>query len=296
MSNEILAITVTFNPEIERLETQIRQLDSSGVDILIVDNGSDNSAEVSALLKQESATVNLRLIGSNVGIATAQNHGIEYARAQGYRYVLLMDQDSIPSDDMVATLYHALQKHDDAAAVGPVFIDSNGAKHSRFIRVEGLRVNKNLEADSTGCVDVDHLIASGSLIPVDVFEKIGGMDDSLFIDYVDVEWSLRARHQGLRCYGVLNAGMTHSLGERRVAVFKSSVAIHAPVRHYYQVRNAILLYKRNYIPVNWKVVDAYKLVAKLAVFILSAENKSSEIKMISKGFLDAFRNISGKYK
>ncbi|MCV5831057.1 hypothetical protein OFN28_30780, partial [Escherichia coli] len=62
-------------------------------------------------------------------------------------------------------------------------------------------MNKNLEADSTGCVDVDHLIASGSLIPVDVFEKIGGMDDSLFIDYVDVEWSLRARYQGLRCYG-----------------------------------------------------------------------------------------------
>ncbi|HBR1128690.1 glycosyltransferase family 2 protein [Klebsiella quasipneumoniae] len=296
MSNEILAITITFNPEIERLETQIRQLDSSGVDILIVDNGSDNSAEISGLLQQETVTVNLRLIGSNVGIATAQNHGIEYAREQGYRYVLLMDQDSIPSDNMVDILYQALRQHDDAAAVGPVFIDSNGTKHSRFIRVEGLRVNKNLEADSTGCVDVDHLIASGSLIPVDVFEKIGGMDDSLFIDYVDVEWSLRARHQGLRCYGVLNAAMTHSLGERRVAAFNRSVAIHAPVRHYYQVRNAILLYKRNYIPVNWKVLDAYKLVAKLAVFILSAENKSSEIKMISKGFLDAFRNISGKYK
>lgn len=296
MSNEILAITVTFNPEIERLETQIRRLDSSGVDILIVDNGSDNSAEVSALLKQESATVSLRLIGSNVGIATAQNHGIEYARAQGYRYVLLMDQDSVPSDNMVDTLYHALQRHDDAAAVGPVFIDSNGAKHSRFIRVEGLRVNKTLAADSTGCVDVDHLIASGSLIPVKVFDKIGGMDGSLFIDYVDVEWSLRARHQGLRCYGVLNAEMTHSLGERRVTVFNCSVAMHAPVRHYYQVRNAILLYKRNYIPVNWKVVDAYKLVAKLAIFIFSAKDKGTEIKMISKGFLDAFRNISGKYK
>jgi rhamnosyltransferase len=183
---------------------------------LIVDNGSDNSAEVSALLKQESATVNLRLIGSNVGIATAQNHGIEYARAQGYRYVLLMDQDSVPSDDMVDTLYHALQNHDDAAAVGPVFIDSNGAKHSRFIRVEGLRVNKNLEADSTGCVDVDHLIASGSLIPVDVFEKIGGMDDSLFIDYVDVEWSLRARHQGTTLLRRIECWYDALIRERRL--------------------------------------------------------------------------------
>ncbi|VUT02510.1 glycosyltransferase family 2 protein [Klebsiella spallanzanii] len=295
MSNEILAITITFNPEIERLNMQIVQLGKDNVDILIVDNGSGNNAEISALLEKHSASVKLFLLDNNVGIAAAQNYGIRYAKEQGYKYVLLMDQDSVPSKNMVDNLLIALHDHDHAAAVGPIFVDNSGVTHSRFIRVEGLRVNKHLQPDTNGCVSVDHLIASGSLIPVDVFDKIGLMDESLFIDYVDVEWSLRARNHGLCCYGVMNATMTHSLGDRRVSVFTRNVAIHSPLRHYYQVRNAVLLYKRNYIPTNWKIVDFYKLIAKLAVFIFSAENKSLEMKMISKGFLDGFRNVSGKY-
>ncbi|WP_427156756.1 hypothetical protein AB8P96_17100 [Klebsiella pneumoniae] len=214
----------------------------------------------------------------------------------GRNDLLIRTFHSVPSESMIDTLYQALQQHHDAAAVGPVFTDTNGTRHSRFIRVQGLRVNKMLKSDSTNCVSVDHLISSGSLIPISVFDDIGLMDDTLFIDYVDVEWSLRARYHGLQCYGVLNANMVHSLGERRVDLCNRSVAIHSPVRHYYQVRNALFLYKRNYIPVNWKIVDAYKLIAKLAVFIFSAENKGEEIKMISKGFMDAFRNIGGKYR
>nr|WP_258923231.1 glycosyltransferase family 2 protein [Klebsiella aerogenes] len=296
MRHEILVITITFNPEIVCLNTQIDQLKKSNVDILIVDNGSTNSTEISHLLKQSPVSVTLHLFETNVGIATAQNWGINYARKQRYKYVLLMDQDSIPSNGMVDTLFRALQQHGDAAAVGPVFIDHHGSRHARFIRVEGLRINKTLEPDKSGCVSVDHLISSGSLIPLSVFDYIGDMDDSLFIDYVDVEWSLRARSQGLRCYGVLNACMVHSLGERRVSIGSRSVAIHNPVRHYYQVRNAIFLYKKNYIPCNWKIVDACKLIGKLAIFIFSAEKKHEEIKMISKGVVDAFRNVGGKYK
>ena len=40
----------------------------------------------------------------NLGVAAAQNQGIEWAKQQGATHVLLLDQDSLPHPDMVARL------------------------------------------------------------------------------------------------------------------------------------------------------------------------------------------------
>ena len=293
---DTLAITVTFQPEIAQLHRQLEILTKSYCDCMVVDNGSQNQAELSLYLAKNFPHVKLHVFNDNLGIASAQNTGIDYACANDYCFVLLMDQDSIPDLSMVKELKKALHLYPNAAAVGPVFLDDQQQIRSRFIRVDGFYVNKQLDPDSNGCVVVDHLIASGSLIPTSIFSKIGKMETGLFIDYVDIEWALRARSLGFQNYGVNSAQMVHSLGDRRVNLLKSSISIHSPLRHYYQVRNAIILYKRSYIPFNWKVVDAFKMMAKMLVYIATSRQKFFEFKMIVKGIMHGLRGINGRVR
>jgi rhamnosyltransferase len=295
VNRNILAITISYNPEIPSLKRQIDVLLSSQVSVVVIDNNSGNSQQLADALTEYSDRVMLVRLLENEGIAAAQNRGIRMAIEQGNKYVLLMDQDSLPAANMIDELLKAVTVATSVAAVGPTFIDGEHRARARFIRVEGLRIVKMSGIDSKNVVEVDHLIASGSLIPVDIFKQVGLMDESLFIDYVDIDWALRARSKGLLSYGVFSAEMHHSLGDGRIEFAGRHIAVHSPLRHYYLVRNALLLYKRNYIPLNWKLVDAYKLLVKLIFLLLFSGKRWRNVKAIVEGLIHGVTNKSGKY-
>ena len=149
------------------------------------------------------------------------------------------------------------QKNDEkvnVAAVGPRYIDERRDNNPPpFIRITGLKLERLTCTTQDTVVPVDYLISSGCLMPMSVLGKVGGMRDDLFVDYVDVEWGLRARHYGFQCYGVCSAYMEHSLGDHPLTFFGIDIPLHSPLRHYYLFRNAVLLYKEPWVPLNWKL-------------------------------------------
>lgn len=295
MNGKVLAITVTWKPQVGQVCRQVDRLLDENVDVLVVDNGSANSEDLTVELHKYGTRVTLMKLEKNFGIAYAQNRGIEVAIQQNFQYVLLMDQDSLPESYMVYKLLEALIKIPDAAAIGPNFIDDEHRARSRFIRLEGLKIVKMSSGDSPNLVEVDHLIASGSLIPVQHLLTVGFMDETLFIDYVDIEWALRARSIGLRSYGLFSARMFHTLGDDHLNILGSKIAVHSPQRYYYMVRNALLLYKRPYLSKCWKLVDAFKLAAKLALLLILSPGRIKILKAIFYGIFHGFSNKSGKY-
>lgn len=294
MNKNILAITVSYQPDLVELCRQLDVLIASQVSIVIIDNDSANFQPLAECLSLYSDVVTLHRLPENMGIAAAQNYGIRMAIEQGYKYVLLMDQDSLPAADMVEALLRAIDRLDHVAAVGPNYVDPEQRSRARFIRVDGLRIKKFSREDGLDIVEVDHLIASGSLIPTKNFELVGLMDESLFIDYVDIDWALRARSKGLLSYGVFSAQMYHNLGDDNIHFAGRNLAIHSPRRHYFLVRNALRLYKRNYIPLSWKIVDAYKLLLKLSFLLLFSDKRWRNMKAIIQGGIHGVSNKSNK--
>ena len=67
------------------------------------------------------------------------------------------------------------------------------------------------------------------------------MREDLFIDWVDIEWCLRAESQGLESYIVPSAIMMHSIGDDTVRVLGRDINLHSDLRNYYMVRNATYL-------------------------------------------------------
>lgn len=282
----VVAVIVTYRPDVQDLKGLIASLLPQVDSIVVADNGSD--ASVAELLRVATAGRGCYLdMGGNLGVATALNRGAWMAFERGATHVLLSDQDSLPSPDLVAHLVAAsvlLERHGQrVAAIGPRYVDPRSGYVSPFVVTRGLRLQTVNVATSGQPVEVDFVITSGSLISHETWLSVGPMSDVLFIDYVDIEWGLRARKMGYASYGLDSATLTHSLGDRRMAFLGKSVPIHSPMRHYYQIRNPLWLYRLPWIPLNWKVVDAFRLLLRFGFNVLFVEPRLENLRSMSRG-------------
>lgn len=296
MLKNVSALIVTFNPDPARFKRLIASLVNQVGEIIIIDNGSGSNEFLECIPENCLHFISLK---KNYGIAYAQNMGINHVlqnREAGF--VLLLDHDSILSEGMVNRLLEvSVQLRDsgrNVAAVGPRYVDQRQENPPPFIRVEGFRVKRLACEVDSHVVPVSYLIASGSLISVETFRSVGGMKDELFVDYVDIEWGLRAGLQGFGSYGVCDALMDHDLGDDPISIFNKKIPLHSPLRHYYLFRNAIYLYTQSYLPFAWKVGDLYRLMLKYGFYTLFAKPRWQHFSMMSKGMWDGLRGKMGK--
>jgi rhamnosyltransferase len=292
----IASVTVTFNPDPARLRRQVEALDGQVDEILIVDNGS---AAPLPELPAGMHGVRLFALEENRGVASGFNIGMREARARGARFVLLLDHDSIPSPDMVAQLvdgYHRAQEASAApiVAVGPCVVDVRDRREYPFIRLGWLR-NAHLRCSGAERVPCDFLISSGALIALEHVPAIGEFDESLFIDSVDFEWCCRARSRGFALVGICAARLDHWLGdERREVLGAIALVVHSPQRLYYMTRNRLLLYRRRYIPIKWKVKDVLRLLGKFLATMVLLPSRAAYARMTWLAIRDGLAGRCGK--
>jgi|TARA_Y100000310_G_scaffold342782_1_gene447410 rhamnosyltransferase len=297
----IAAAIVTYHPDIDKLNSVIKAVLPQVQHVALLDNTDDESS-AARIRYGAPAGVSYHWLGGNKGVAAAHNTAIHLARNRGMDFLLLLDQDSVPDPDMIRHLEHAhrslTHQHVKVAAVGPAYRDQKTGSESFFIKL-GLMASRRyfpslLPHDAI--VPSDTLISSGTLMALDTIDKVGQMDESLFIDHIDTEWFLRAASMGYTAFGVCAAKMTHSLGERLVNVWLGrwrTVPVHPAFRIYYIFRNSIALYKRDYTPLRWIVFDIKRLILMVLLFGLFVGDRFEQIAMIAKGLQHGLSNRSG---
>jgi len=298
----IAAVIVTYHPEPARLSALLDVIGSQVESVIIVDNGSPGMADWLG----ESAGARgcgLELLERNTGVAAAHNVGIAKARLARADAVLLLDQDSLPAANMVAELRRAFVALTTAGevvgAVGPRQIDERTGHHAPFVRFGFVR-NDHLTCDKPHSTTIrcDHLITSGTLVPMTVLDAVGGMDEALFVDNVDTEWCFRVMSKGYGLFGVCTAAMTHTVGDEIASIrtpFVRDVVVHRPVRLYYIMRNHLLLYGRRDTPARWVLQDVPRLIFKSVVFATAIQPRLANLSMIIKGIQDGIRGKTGSY-
>lgn len=295
---DVFAVIVTYNPDLDVLETLLDSLLPQVACAIIVDNGS--SVDLGTwILHVRHDNLILHKLSQNYGIAYAQNIGVEKLGVGREGFILLSDQDSKPAGNMVYELKNAalqlIAKGKKVAAVGPCYIDKRQNNPPPFIRIEGLAVRRQYADKPDSVVDVDYLIASGCLIPVEVLHSVGKMNVDLFIDYVDIEWGLRAKALGFQSFGVFAARMEHSLGDEHVNFIGKQIPLHSPLRHYYLVRNGFWLYKQKGLPLNWKFVDGYRMLIRICFYTLFAKPRRKHFSMMMRGLVHGLKSRMGRY-
>lgn len=293
-ATRVCGVIVTYNPDLQALLRLIEAVRPQLDALVIVDNGKGQGL---APIATEHAG-ELIPLGDNFGIARAQNRGIDRAMALGATHVLLLDQDSIPAPDMVARLLAAERtltaRGLKVAAVGPSYLDDRQGEAAPFVYLDGFSLKRRGDGGADGIVEADFLIASGCLIARDSLDAIGPMIEEIFIDYVDIEWGLRARERGYHSYGVYGALMHHALGDSWVDFRGRRIPVHSPLRHYYHLRNAIWLARRPWISWRWRLVLAWRVVRQFLFFSFLVPDGAKHARMMARGIWHGLTGRMGK--
>ena len=294
--NGVLAVVVTHHPDIPAtcglIETLALQVDT----VVVVDN--DSPAAAVASLREALCACGGELIAlpENVGVAAAQNLGFDRARESGATHVLLSDQDSLPAPDMVEQLVGGLERLTAAgrrvAAVGPLITDDRDPDAPLLFTPGHWRAHQTAApADVDALIPAAFLLASGSLIPVEALTIVGGKQADWFIDWLDLEWGLRAQRAGFELVAVNAARLQHRMGERVVRVRGRArrVHLHTVDRNYYVVRNLVLLVRSGLLPWRWRIGYAAWLVRYILFYTLAEPPRRQRARRLLSGLTDGVR-------
>ena len=278
----IIAIVVTYNPDYDLLTKQHDALASQADGFVYVDNNSQEQDFISEIKDEKTEIIQNDL---NLGLAKAQNQGIALARQKGADFVILFDQDSVPPAGFIAGLqmcYLEQSKSHQVGLVGPAIRNMLKGNHENELGAafKGISIKSVLVGNAT---EVSYCIASGSLIPMHVLEDVGGMEEKLFIDGLDLEWCLRARSKGYKIYQTRNTYLEHCLGDGT----SRRIMSHSPIREYYIMRNAVWMIKRGYIPFGYRLRKLCLSIGRLLQSITAFSGKY--IKADLKGIIDGIK-------
>ena len=294
-SCSIAAVIVTYNPDFLLLQRLIKQLRKSTCNIYIVDNyySASSSSRVQSLASENQ--VKLISCRKNLGIASGFNLGVEAAKKDLHPLVMLFDQDSVPQDGLIEEMEAAAGRirleDTQVAAIGPRLYDPRSKQFFKFALLKwGIWKKIGCDQGNQSFIPCEFINASGSLIFLDLWERIGPFRNELFIDHVETEWYMRIRAMPFKCYGYCSQHyLEHHMGDDvcRYWLGKWRWMPHrSPQRHYTIVRNALWLWRYDYTPLSWKINSLVKAIFTLFYFSIFDEARKDQFRCILRGMKD----------
>lgn len=306
VSSSCGSVIVTFNPDMGLFEQQLCALLPQVGAIAIIDNGSSEAVRKHLYeLRERFPHTFVEFLPTNQGIAFAQNLGTRLLLEtnQSIRYVLYLDHDSVPSPNLVSSLFRHAESlragGRQVAAVGARLVEPRTGQENGFY-VAGRFLWGRIRCGQVrrGTIPCMLLNSSGSFHPVDSLKVVGPFDESMFIDLIDTDWYFRARHAGYQAYGVCDGQLNHYMGDSVVRYWLlgwRTMPRRTPLRHYYITRNSLMLYSKAYVPLSWKLSNMLKLLLTLAFFFLFDHERADQGRFILRGVRDAIRGRRGSF-
>jgi rhamnosyltransferase len=221
----------------------------------------------------------------NLGIAAALNLGVKYALEAGFDWIATFDQDSRVCDGFISQMLETYQQTphpEQVALIAPTYVD----------RESGVR------GTLTGAGDVGVLttMTSGSIMPSSTVQDFGPFDESLYMDYVDMDFCLRVRRKGML---ILQspAVLFHSLGMTTYHRFFGhafATTNHSAGRRYYITRNRLRLLIRYAADWPWVWCECRSILFETVKIALVEDNKWKKFRAMAAGAADALRGKTGK--
>jgi len=258
----------------------------------------NNSPEIS-LDSFKSSQVTIINNPGNIGLASALNVGILEAKKQGAQMVALFDQDTLIPDDFSQNMLKYINEYQGQGDKKPalfssVFFNHVTSDYGSIINFKPFRLIRSQPDKQESVTHPQYVITSGSFIPISVLDDVGLMREELFIDFVDIEWCLRARAKGYEIVSFPQVEIAHHLGDSSVSFLGTNYPIHSPLRMYYYFRNAMYLYRLKEIDWNWRLVDSARNLFRFLFYMLFVKNRPTYFKYIVKGYYHGLIQKMGK--
>jgi rhamnosyltransferase len=260
------AAVVIFRPDHSQLSALFSGIGSERR-VFVFLNGPPDEPTAQILARLD----NLRLLRApqNIGLGAGLNAVMSAAREEGFSTIVLFDQDSAPTSDLIDQLaerWHDLSaKGHRLAAVGPRL----GVPFDQGYKA--IRYAWRGKPISSGAAAVDFLPTSGSLISIPAWVALGPFRADYFIGSIDVEWGFRAWSQGYQSICLLDVEMAHRWGtpvEEAGQGWRPQIVRQSDLRTFYYLRNSIDLLCQPYLPWRRRVESAIRLIGQIGILLM----------------------------
>lgn len=219
-------------------------------EIIVVDNRSSDGTASEAFPRQVTLICHLQNLGTSGAVTTA----FEYAFAQNYGWLWVLDQDSIPRKDALEKLVQLYNGFEFAfqrqiGVLGSlVIVDPNQQlSFLHFLTSKGTQLVR-VDPNEMYC-ECDTTIWSGSLYNLEAVRKVGlprfGMDgywEDFCLDWGDLEFGYRIKCAGYKIVVDPKSIVDHRIGKvTHVTLLgrKLITSNHLPFRRYLSFRNMV---------------------------------------------------------
>ncbi len=177
----------------------------AGHEVIVVDNASsDMSADIA---RAEGASV--LQMPTNLGFGAACNRGAALA---SHPLILFLNPDARLRRGALNALAKAFSQYPNCAAANPMIRGAGGKQFFRFRTKLLPRPYLRRPPLPTADCKITLLIGAALAIRRDIFEKVGGFDESIFLYFEDDDLSVRLLKAGYDLYYVHDAVVDHELG------------------------------------------------------------------------------------
>jgi rhamnosyltransferase len=268
---------------------------SACANVVAVDNSPEEDVRLHEYLHRQGIEVISNRNES--GLAGAYNKGADVLLGRQCDLIFLLDQDSgIGAEFFDGMVQAATTLGTDTFLIGPK-IHEVALNKCMPVIPPGKRFPTPIRIDerTQGIFPTLCIISSGSAISAAAYRMLGRFRDDYFIEYVDIEYSLRARSQDVPVY--MNAGVmlrqTNGRIERRGRWFTTN---HAAWRRYYIARNSVhcLREYRSLCGLHW--LSGLMAIREAICVLLLDSQKLRKLTAIACGHLDGMFGRLGPFE
>jgi GT2 family glycosyltransferase len=239
----------------------LQELTYKNIKTYVIDNASDNN-EADAI-KREFPKIDVLRQTENLGFCGGCNVGMKAALADGADFIMLLNNDTIVSPNLIEDLLLALNTLEHPGAVSPVITHYPEKDQVWFSEAKwradwksgmvGFRLTRDenyKELRTLGPYASEFACGCCLIIATDVVREIGFFDERYFAFFDEAEWCARMRRAGYESYVIPSAVIHHKVGG----------SVPNLVMRYLMARNLLLWISEN-LPAGYKM-KAYAVLLK----------------------------------
>ena len=250
-------------------------------DIVIVDNASsDNSVSI---IKEKYSKCVLLSMEENTGFSGGNNEGLRYAIENNYKYVMLLNEDTIVDENLVGVLHNLVNAN---TVVAPLmYMDKRRTKpwyDSGKIDYESGMTTNVIEGGVKYPYETTFITGCCFFCETALFQRIGMFDEDYYLYCEDTDLCIRFKKNGI-----------NMLVTDKTSLWHREQGKPKPYKEYYKVRNHLMLIS--------KYADMFTMTPeKLTAYYIDYIDTNYDsidsvlVRSMLQGIADYYKGIKGK--
>lgn len=262
----------------------------SNIIIFVVDNGTNTltNKDLQPILPQ----VRLIKIEKNLGFAGGNNVGIKKALKENVDFILLLNNDAVIVSPFLIEKLTTPFKNSSVGITGSLITYYNEPKkiwfaggylNKTFCFTRHPFMNKYINNTLPEEKIVDFITGAAMMIKKEVFEKVGLFDEKYFLYWEDVDFCIRVRNSGYKCYFVNKSLIKHKVSASGGIKGTNKLS---PTRAYYYARNPFVFMKKNNHSRITEIIG--QIFIRLPFYITTVDNFKAAKEYI-RGLIDGIK-------